>query len=336
MRFPLAVPLRPATRQRGAGMAGFLLTALPVLLLGAGAIETAHWLFLRQTLSHALVEAGRAAATRHAQPAALARAFEDALRMLHPEIRQRDAALAWRRRALDGPPWRIRVIRPARAAFLDHADPGTGAPPAGALGPAQIRNDRQHEQHQRAMRMGWPAGRGPVSGETVFEANTLQLELIWPHRPLLPGVAAVLRLMAESASPEDDRRRVLTQGLLPIVRSATLAMHSHPAQWPDLADGRVVHGNPASGPPSAAGPDCAHGPNACLPHGSPPGAADGGTAGEAGHGVPPAVPDGTAAGPPYDPAASRPDGSHADGRGNAGIEAGDAAPGDLSCDPPLP
>uniref|UniRef100_UPI0033424394 pilus assembly protein n=1 Tax=Castellaniella defragrans TaxID=75697 RepID=UPI0033424394 len=244
-----ATPASPhtTTRQHGVGMAEFLLAALPILLLGAGGIETAHWLLLRQSLSFALVEAGRAAATRQADPAALAQAFEDALHILHPQAGQRDAALAWRRRALNGLPWQIRIVRPARASFLDHAAPDLDSPAGGtAQGLTLIRNDRQHEQYLRGLGLGWPDGRGPASGETIFEANTLVLELTWPHRPLLPGIAALLRLMAGPATPADYRQRVLAQGLLPIMRSAALAMHSHPANWPDLADGRVVHDGPTS------------------------------------------------------------------------------------------
>ncbi len=336
-------------------MAGFLLSALPVLLLGAGGIETAHWLFLRQSLGFALVEAARAAATRQAEPAALAHAFERALRILHPQPRQLGDALAWRRRALDGPPWRIRIIRPARAAFLDHADGDLGAQASGAAaGLATIRNDRQLEQHRRSVVAGWAEGRGPASGETIFEANTLALELTWPHRPLLPGVAAVLRLMAGPGSPQDYRQRVLAQGLLPIMRSTALDMHSHPARWPDLPDGRVVHGEPATR--GAEGfPACPDGSAACVPPGNGPGPAPGAT--DTGAAPPDDAALGTGPGDPAggpgdlasgldDPARWTDDdagGAANDGKTGPDADASPGAPdpdvtppGDgLACDPPL-
>ncbi|MER1966228.1 hypothetical protein [Castellaniella sp. GW247-6E4] len=320
------VPSRAATaRQRGAGMAGFLLTALPVLLLGAGGIETAHWLFLRQSLGFALVEAGRAAITRQAEPAALAQAFERALRILHPQPPQLEAALAWRRHALDGLPWRIRIVRPARAAFLDHADADLGARGAPAR-LATIRNDRQDEQYRRDRAKGWPEGRGPTSGDTIFEANTLALELTWPHRPLLPGVAAVLRLMARPSAPSDYRQRVLAQGLLPIMRSTMLAMHSHPARWPDLADGRVVHeGSAPTGAAHASG--CRAGAPACLPIHNEAGPVPG----VPGPGLAPATgADSLDSGTPADKKAGA-----GDQPPSAAKDADGAPPGEgLTCDPP--
>lgn len=255
-----ARPVRPSPHQScqgGAGLVGFLLAALPIFALGAGGIETAHSLFLRQALSHVLFDAGRAAATQQAQPAVLAQAFEGALRALHPDPRQLHAALAQRRRSFEGLPWRIRILSPARAAFGDHSNTDIRAPAGSpAQGLALIRNDRQQAQHARALARGWPGGRGPASGTTIFEANTLELELIWPHRPLLPGVAAILRLMAGVTPPGDDRHPILAQGWLPIVRRVTLSMHSHPARWPDLPDGRVIHGAAQPLPDGAARPGC--------------------------------------------------------------------------------
>lgn len=220
-------------------MAGFLLAAIPVLTLGLGGIEAAHWAGLRQTLSLALMEAARVGATRQARPQDIARAFEHGLRMAYPDPRAAARALRERRAAL-GAPWRIRIARPAPEAFPDHADPDLRGPRRHP-GQPLIRNDYQARQHALRLAQGWPEGRGPRSGLTIHEANTLVLELWWPHRPLLPGVAAIVRALAPLAV-DPAQSRLMAAGYLPFRRCAAVAMQSHPAAWPDLADGRVTHG----------------------------------------------------------------------------------------------
>ena len=220
-------------------MAGFLLASIPVLTLGLGGIEAAHWSGLRQTLSLALMEAARAGATRQARPQAIAQAFEHGLRMAYPDPRAAVRALRERRAAL-GAPWRIRIARPTPEAFPDHADPDLRGPRRHP-GQPLIRNDHQARQHALRLAQGWPGGRGPRSGLTIHEANTLVLELWWPHRPLLPGVAAIVRALAPLAG-DPAQARLMAAGYLPFRRRAAVAMQSHPAAWPDLADGRVTHG----------------------------------------------------------------------------------------------
>lgn len=226
-------------------MVGFLLASLPVLTLGLGGIEAAHWASLRQTLSLALMEAARAGATRQARPQAIARAFEHGLRMAYPDPLATARALRERRMTL-GTPWRIQVARPVPEAFLDHADPDLRGP-RDHPGQALIRNDYQARQQARRLAQGWPAGRGPRSGLTIHEANTLILELWWPHRPLLPGMAAIARALAPLAG-DPAQARLMAAGYLPFRRRAAVAMQSHPAAWPDLTDGRVTHG--AAPPPA--------------------------------------------------------------------------------------
>jgi hypothetical protein len=221
------------------GATGFLLVALPILMLGMGGVELTHGLFVRQALSHALMEAGRAATVDHADPDTLAYAFERALGPLFLADGSLPRALAQRVRRTGQAPWRIRIIRPRRGAFVDHADPGLripGRPP----GRRAVNHDYQRLQHQRLIEQGWVQGRGPTSGETIFQANTLELELIWPHEPLVPGIKALMRAL----SPADDRyrSRLMANGYLPILRGVTLAMQSHPIDWPDRGDGKVVHG----------------------------------------------------------------------------------------------
>ncbi|MBV6271450.1 hypothetical protein KVP09_00760 [Alcaligenaceae bacterium CGII-47] len=227
------------TRQSGLGAAGFLLAALPILLLGLGGVELTHGLFVRQALSHALVEAGRAAIVDHAHPDTLVEAFEHALHPLFLQEGSLHRALAQRKRDTGRAPWQIRIVQPRRAAFVDHISSATNdrSSPSGWR---TINHDYQALQHEQRLRQGWPEGRGPISGQTIFEANTLTLELIWPHEPLVPGIKALMRVLR----PSDDsyRHHLMSHGYLPILRGVSLSMQSHPVAWPDRSDGKVIHG----------------------------------------------------------------------------------------------
>ncbi|MHA3903317.1 TadE/TadG family type IV pilus assembly protein [Castellaniella sp. WN] len=305
-------------------MAGFLLASLPILALGLGGVEAAHWSVLRQTLSLALMEAARAGATRQARPQAIAQAFEHGLRMAYPDSRATGRALRERRAAL-GAPWRIRIARPSPDAFLDHADPDLQGP-RDYPGQPLIRNDYQARQQARRLAQGWPEGRGPRSGLTIHEANTLVLELWWPHRPMVPGLAAIVRALAPLAG-DPAQARLMAAGYLPFRRRAGVAMQSHPAAWPDLADGRVTHGAASGAPPGReAGPlEWNGGPDPA----SPPAAADDAPA--AGTSAPGSTPGGGAANArePSDPdAMENPEATAADPGG--GTDSGTAP---AACEP---
>lgn len=230
------------------GLIGFLATAIPVIWLGLGGVEMVHWMQLRQTLSLILMDAARAGATRHANPETLARVFEQGLHRAYPAPGEAGRILHRRQRDL-GVPWHMSVQLPSPAAFADHADPTLAASRRGQL--PMIRNDHQAAQHAARLAQGWPQGRGPQSGLTIHEANTLRIALQWPHQPLFPGAAALMKALAPLSS--DARNRTwMAQGYLPFRRTVAIAMHSHPAAWPDLPDGRVTHEalrmpDPASG-----------------------------------------------------------------------------------------
>src|SRR5690625_3250510 len=226
----------PATRQKsrqcGSGLAGFAVAALPVLFLGLGSAEVAHWFFTRQAISLALLEAGRAAITDHNRPEGIIRAFEHALLPLYGtrgnsgnssnssdtgsrhSIRRLQHALAQRQYALSDAPWQIDVLSPSAAAWRDFADSTLRID--GARGRAAINNHYLAEQDQRYRTRGWPEGRGPVSGQTVFEANTLVMRLTWPHRPRLPLAVPILRAMGRATG--SYQQRALAAGFSPMAR----------------------------------------------------------------------------------------------------------------------
>ncbi|MFT0532815.1 TadE/TadG family type IV pilus assembly protein [Castellaniella hirudinis] len=229
------------TRQGGAGMVGFLLALPPLLGVGLGGVELAHWMHQRQAISLILADAARAGATRQARPQDIARAFETGLRQLYIQPQLIERALRTRRQAL-GTPWTMRILQPTPAAFRDHADPDVKGPRQHP-GQALIRNDYQARQHARRIAQGWPAGRGPQSGLTIHEANTLVIDLWWPQLPMIPGIAALIRGLAPLSS-DPIGRRMMARGYLPMRRQVRMVMQSHPADWSDLADGRIRYAAP--------------------------------------------------------------------------------------------
>ncbi|HLU14419.1 MAG TPA: hypothetical protein VKZ71_01160 [Burkholderiaceae bacterium] len=325
-----------ACRQRGAGLAGFAVVVMPVLLLGLGSVEIAHWFFTRQAVSLALLEAGRAAVTSHNHPQRIIGAFE---RTLEPVFGGRQAnawqgaplqqALATRKKALSAAPWHIDVLSPSDTVWPDFTDPSLHV--GAASGRQVINNHYLAEQDARYRARGWPDGRGPVSGQTIFEANTLVMRLRWPHAPRLPLLKPLLRAMGNPAGT--DHQRMLAAGYLPIARHITLVMQSHPVRWGNTPDGKVRY--QANNPPTR--PACrgwlcnaadhngsAPTPRPIVPpnHGKP---ADGNTdANNGGHGSPDSNGDsnGNSSGQPGN-------GSTDDGRpGNNTPGTGDTTPGD--------
>ncbi|WP_158215339.1 TadE/TadG family type IV pilus assembly protein [Candidimonas nitroreducens] len=228
-------------RQRGASLIEFSLVAVPILLAGLGCVEVARWFQVRQFADVALLQAARAGITGHARPQAIAAAFEQALLPLYvagsgasADSRMR-AEFSRRSAALGDAPWRIEVLNPTKAAFADYADPGLAV--ARETGLAAINNDYQAEQHQRNLGLGRPLG--PASGLTIYQANVLALRLTFPYRPLVPGVAALLRQLGDPAGSYAARAMALG-GYLPMVRELRLGMQSHPVDWPKGLGGKIV------------------------------------------------------------------------------------------------
>ncbi|OZI23421.1 hypothetical protein CAL26_08190 [Bordetella genomosp. 9] len=249
---------RAAARQRGAAIVAFTVSALPLLFCGLLVVEAARWHMTRQMLDLALLEAARAGATGHARPATIEQAFETALLPLfHPPGRHRDPRARMRASFLHvtqqtgAPPWRIDVTSPSVGAYADFGDASLRIPAARGL--PTIRNDYQAEQHLRRRRMGWPGGRGPRSGQTVFEANMLRLRLAYAHAPWVPGVRALLRRLAALRGSGDPAARA---GMLVMEMEMALPMQSHPVLWHASAAGvgRPVNAVGAAGAARGARP----------------------------------------------------------------------------------
>ena len=217
------------SRQQGSGLPEFLVVAGPLIMTALGGIEITHWMFVRQAVGLALAEAARAGSTLHARPQDIASAFEQGLEPFFPPTASATAtgrvatAVARTAYRLQGQPWHIQIISPGLAAFADFPASTAKAPHPSGL--AAINNAYQPEQHQAALQSGWPQGKGPVSQQTIFDANTLTLQLTWRHLPLLPGMAT---LMGDA---------------LVIQQNMVIEMQSDPLLWPDDPTGRVTRGH---------------------------------------------------------------------------------------------
>ncbi|MNY04393.1 TadE-like protein [compost metagenome] len=219
-------PPPTAGRQRGAAAIEFAVAAAIVLLLGLLSVEAARWHAARQMAHLALMEAGRAGATTHGDPARMRSAFLQALLPLHADAQGQAGAARRQQRALaelaettGSHPWRIEVLLPDEQSFRDYARPDLKV--AAAPGLRAIDNDYLDLQHAR---------RPPLpGGQDIFRANTLKLRLTYLHKPLLPPLRALLALLGRG----DDSYAGLAQakGLLPIRVELETEMHTHPVDW---------------------------------------------------------------------------------------------------------
>ncbi|MYN11542.1 hypothetical protein GSY71_00010 [Pusillimonas sp. TS35] len=157
------------------------------------------------------------------------------------------------------PVWQIEIHSPILADFRNFSDPGLrhlGVPHAA------INNHYLHEQHmhrqagQRQER--WVAAANSLAagqkhmhrnhkvGETelrqarrsIYEANTLTLRLTYALKPLVPGIAGVLRTIGKGSNTPAGR--IMARGHLPIRCEISLMMQSHPVEWPMRSGGPIV------------------------------------------------------------------------------------------------
>jgi len=244
----------PPSSQAGASLIEFSIVAIPLLLAGLGSVEIAQWHYVRQVVSLALAQAARAGSTAHASPQAMETAFERALSPLFPAAAASTMArmrgeFARRERQTAAPAWRIQVISPSAGAYRDFADGQLEI--ARQTGHAAINNDYQAEQDGRRRRQGWAGGLGPQSGESIFQANTLVLRATYPHEPIVPGMKALLKILARETTDSYAGQVMSRAGYLPITQELALTMQSHPVNWPLPASGKIVRSTTRSTVPAA-------------------------------------------------------------------------------------
>ena len=226
--------------QRGSAIIEFLVTALPVLLLSLGATETARWYTHKQHIRYALLEAQRVASVTHAKPEQFIAAFEEALKPLFApagmhkstEVR-RDAYLAAVSQKTGMTPWRISITSPTAEHFNDFQRDDLEI--AQRTGLAAINNNYQLEQHQEK-------SIGLHSQQSIYEANILSVQLIYPYKPLVSGVSSLMKHLSNSGNSK-LKQSYYANGYLPLELTAHLAMQSHPVLWPNDPRSKVVwHG----------------------------------------------------------------------------------------------
>lgn len=230
-------------QNKGFGSVEFLLVATPLLLLGMGSLEASYWYITRQAGSLALLEAARAAATNHASPHSLEQAFEKALRPLfvpagkYPDPAARMQAYFNRVSQKTGQaPWRIIIQSPSQADFIDFQQ--KDLPISQQTGLPAINSNYQYEQYLRA-------ATGQFSGNTIFQANTLQIELTYPYQTLIPGLGQLVKMLSGKAPTYHNQ--LTSQGFLPIKQSLSISMQSHPVLWPTEPTAKVLYSHSLSG-----------------------------------------------------------------------------------------
>ncbi|MFA5703487.1 MAG: TadE family protein [Advenella sp.] len=226
-----------ANKNKGFGSVEFLLVATPILMLGMGSLEASYWYIARQASSLALLEAARTAATNHANPHTIELAFEKALHPLFsptgnfpdPAARMQSYFNSIKKKTGQAP-WRIVIQSPDQADFIDFQRKDLSI--AQQTGLPAIDNNYQYEQYQRT-------GTGNYSGNNIFQANTLQIELTYPYQPLIPGISQLFKVLVGNGKDYD--RQLMNQGILPIKQTLSISMQSHPVLWPVEPGGKVLY-----------------------------------------------------------------------------------------------
>lgn len=243
--------------QRGFAAIEFLIVAIPLLMASTASYEVSRWYMTREAVSLALLQAGRAGSVSHARPFVIEAAFLDALTPLYapagafPSPRSRMEETIKRFEQLNRlPAWQITIVHPNAAEYADFMQ--KDLPIALKTGNPAINNNYQHEQHQHMPK-------GKVSGSTIYDANTLQLQLRYQYQPVVPGMRTLLRKAAAAVGDTDSPMSTL--GIVPVTAAITIEMQSHPVLWISEQTTHVRYANnsalPLSGRPASPQPQAA-------------------------------------------------------------------------------
>ncbi len=161
--------------QSGSAMVECCIAMLPIIMLGSLILEVTYWHTAKHRLALAMSQAVDLATMHHG--------FE---------------SVAWQYLKHKRPELNIQVhdVRAVQAEteisaiFSEFADPALSK----QFGQPTIRHDFLIAQHEKFKLLGWSGGRGPVSGKTILDANTLNFVVVGWHRPYLSWLSAVLTL----------------------------------------------------------------------------------------------------------------------------------------------
>ena len=206
----------------------FIIAAIPILLLSLSAYEVSLWYQHRHMLNLAMLEAARQGSVQHAHPQAIQAAFEQAITPLfvptgayNSAASRRDAYFN-RIQAQAGASWRILIEDPKPEHYLDFKRPDLMI--AQRTGMDAIDNNFQKEQHQRK-------SSGLFSAQTIYQANTLTLSIIYPYKPKVPGMSTLFRQLGRFQSDAFSAALMRQAGVLPIRQHVAISMQSHPVMW---------------------------------------------------------------------------------------------------------
>ena len=248
--------------QSGAAIIESCLVLVPLLLVTALILELTHSQNVRQIAQLALYEAARVGSVTGAHPEKIDQAFSAAILPLFVPAgmhtypaKRRDASAQTIANETGQSLWKIETLNPAPPVFADFADHDLSR----KIGQLVLRNDYLAEQHQIHIRQGWPHGLGPTSGRTVFEANTLRLQLSLIYRPRTPGIAFVLKRL--SAGRTDRTGIAWNKGYLVAELITEVMMQSHAQFWsetrqskPDSAEVPIQIQRPSPSPSPSPSP----------------------------------------------------------------------------------
>lgn len=213
--------------QNGAAIVETVLVFIPLSLMAALLIELAHSQSVGDITQLAIYQAARAASLAGAQPEVADQAFSQAITPLYLSAEQQPE-----RKARHDPPrkntltetglrlWQIEMTNPDIKSFTDFAQVRLSA----IHKRPTLDNNYLSEQHEANIRKGWAEGRGPVSGQTVFDANTLRLEVSLLYKPRAPGIGTILKVLGARRS--DRTGTAWQQGYLVANRYAEIMMQS--------------------------------------------------------------------------------------------------------------
>jgi hypothetical protein len=162
------IETKPPKLQCGSAMIQMCIAALALLSLATLVIEVSHWHMTRQRVALILQRAVDATSMEQGHSPALKRHL----------VRQMNWPISFY----------VCVLEDTFALLQDFRDIKLSR----QAGQATIRHNHLRAQHLAAIETGWPAGKGPASGQSIFEANRLTVQLRAHYLPKSPWIRKVV------------------------------------------------------------------------------------------------------------------------------------------------
>ena len=174
----------------------------------------------------------------------------------HQDAESRRDAYLNKIQAQAGQSWHILLEEPNPSHYADFKRPDLRI--SQLTGHDAIDNNFQKEQHQRK-------SQGLFSGNTIYQANTLKLSLIYPYKPTVPGMSFLFKQLASMQTDPLAAELMSKAGTLAIRSSLSISMQSHPVLWTAHNSSHVLYPHQLTSTanstviPSSASSDCVSG-----------------------------------------------------------------------------